>query len=203
MRAGQCLLELGVVIYLPFLHIHHHHLAGTETPFLAYLGRVEGEDACLGGDDDSVIVSDEITCRAESVTVEHTSGIASVAEQQRRRAVPRLHKYRMILVERLQPRRNRVAVVERLRHEHCQSVRQAHPCHHEILEHIVERRRVAHAGLDDGGKVTASEHRRVKHALAGLHPQAVALDSVYLTIVAEHPEWLCQRPCGECICRKA
>ncbi len=38
---------------------------------------------------------------------------------------------------------------------------------------------------------------RREHGLAGLHPRAVAADGVYLAIVGQEAERLCERPRGE------
>ena len=88
------------------------------------LSRVKVHDTHFGCHDHSVILGNSISCRAQTVAVEHSSGVSSVAEQQCGRAVPRFHKYRVILVESLQIFGYRVLVVEAFGHHYSHSVRQ-------------------------------------------------------------------------------
>ena len=74
-------------------------------------------------------------------------------------------------------------------------MRQAESRHNEELQHIVERRTVAHVGLDDRAYAShVAESRRREHTLAGFHPRTVAADGVYLTVVRQQAERLGKAP---------
>ena len=89
---GQLLLDFFIVVDFTFLHVHDHHLAGTQTSFLLDFGCFEGEHAGLGGDDHSVVVGDKVAGRTQTVAVEHAAGVAAVGKQQGCRTVPCLHE---------------------------------------------------------------------------------------------------------------
>ena len=99
---------------------------------------------------DQVVLRHVVARRPEAVAVEHRADHRAVGERDRRRAVPRLHQRRVVLVERLAARRDIVSwfchgsgIIIRIA---CGSDR---PGHDEELEHVVERRRVAAALADD------------------------------------------------------
>ena len=56
-------LQFFVLVDAPLLHIDHHHFAGTQTPFLADFRWLEGEHACLRGENHSVVLGDEVAGR--------------------------------------------------------------------------------------------------------------------------------------------
>ena len=123
------------------------------------LGR-DVEHADLGRHDDEVVLRDVVARRTQAVAVEHRADDRAVGERDRRRAVPRLHQRRVVFVERLQLRRHRLVVLPRLGNHHQDRVRQRSPGHHEELEHVVERRRVAAAFADDRQDLLAGRRRR-------------------------------------------
>ena len=62
------------------------------------LGR-DVEDADLAGQDDEAVVGDPVAGRAQPVAVEHGADDRAVGEDDRGRAVPRLHERRVVAVE--------------------------------------------------------------------------------------------------------
>ena len=125
-RMGACesLLDFSVVVDFALLSVDKENLAWLQASFFGNLSWVKVHDTHFGCHDHGVILGNSISCRAQTVAVEHSSGVSSVAEQQCGRAVPRFHKYRVILVESLQIFGYRVLVVEALRHHHSHGVRQ-------------------------------------------------------------------------------
>ena len=153
MLGGQLLLDLSIIVYPALLGVYQQYLARLQTALLGNLRGVEVHHAHLRGHHHHVALGDGVACGAQAVAVEHAAREASVAEEQGRRAVPRLHQDGVVLVEGLQVLRDGVLVVERLRHEHAHGMGQRQARHHKELQHVVERGGVRHARLHDGGDV--------------------------------------------------
>ena len=110
----------------------------------------------------------------------------------------------MVLVEGLEIFRDRILVVEALRHHDRHGMGQRQSTHDKELEHVVERGRVAHVGLYDGRDVAdVAQLLGVEHALAGLHPPAVATDGIDFAVMGEQTEGLGQRPRRKCVCAES
>ena len=124
MLAGKLRLDFSVIVNLALLSIYKQYLSGLKTSLFGYLCRLEVHHAHLTGYNHHVVLGYRVARRTQTVTVEHTSGVAAVAEQQCGRTVPRFHKYRMILVESPQILGNRVLVVETLGHHYGHGVGQ-------------------------------------------------------------------------------
>ncbi len=199
-RGGKLLLEFAVVEDFAFLSVDEQDFAWLQTTFFLDFRRFEIDYSGLTCHHHHIVVGDEVACRAQTVTVEHSAGIAAVAEKQCGRAVPRLHKDGVIFVEGFQVLADRVLIVERLRYEHRHSVRQAESRHNEKFQHVVERCGVAHVRLDDRTDVLdVAERRRRQHAFSRFHPCTVAADGVDLSVVCQEAEWLCEAPRRECV----
>jgi hypothetical protein len=144
-RLEVCELRLDLVVLddAPLRGVDEEHAAGRRRP----------RRLMRSGAKSSTPVSLPITMRPSVVSVQRpgrrplrssvapTSG--AVGEDQRGRAVPRLHLHRVVLVERAQLRVDVDLLLVRLGHHHHDRVRQAAPGQREQLEHLVERRRVA------------------------------------------------------------
>ena len=111
--------------------------------------RRDVQHADLGGHDDEVVLGHVVARRPQAVAIENRADHRAVRERDRRRAVPRLHQRRVILVERAELGRHRRVVLPRLRDHHQDRVRQRPPGHHQELEDVVEGRGVAAAFADD------------------------------------------------------
>ena len=101
MLVGKTVLNLTIIVNLSFLSIYKQNLTRLQTSLLGNLCRVEVHNTNLRGDNHRVVLGDGVTGRTQTITVEHTTGKASVGEQQCGRSVPWLHQNRMILIERL------------------------------------------------------------------------------------------------------
>ena len=82
-----------------FLSVDKQYLTGLQSAFLLYLASLKAQYAGLGGHHDMVLFCYQVTGGAQSVAVQHTAGITSVTEEQRRRTVPRLHQNGVVFVE--------------------------------------------------------------------------------------------------------
>ena len=204
MFVGQPALYLVVEQNLPLLGIDHDDLARLQTPFRLDIGGRNVQHARLGGDDHQPVARDEITGRAQAVAVEHAARITAVGEDDGRRTVPGSHEDGVVFVKALQLLRERVLLVEALRNEHRQRMRQRHAAAQEKFERIVERRAVAHPRLDDRPEAALriAGELGVEHRLARPHPEPVAADGVDLAVVPDQPEGLREAPRREGIGRK-
>ena len=107
------------------------------------------EHADLGRHDHEVVLRHVIARRTQTVSVEHRADERSVGERDRRRTVPWLHQGRVVLVKGLELGAHALVAGPRLRNHHQDRVRERPPRHHEELEDVVERRRVAAPFADD------------------------------------------------------
>ena len=195
MGSGKALLDFSVIIDFAFLGVNQQNLAGLQTPLLGNLCGVEVHDTNLTGHYHHVVLGDGVTGGAQTVAVEHTAGIAAVAEEQGCRTVPRLHQDGVVFVESLEVFGDGVLVVETFGHEHRHGVGQTHAAHDHELQHVVQRSGVAHARLHDGAeRSNVSERFGGEHRLASLHPGAVAADGVDFAVVSQETERLSQSP---------
>ena len=160
LRRGQLALHLFVRHDAAARRIDQEDAARVQ-PLLEHdvLGR-DVEHADFGRHDDQVVLGDVVARGPEPVAIEDGADHRAVGERNRRRAVPRLHQRRVILVERLQLLRHRLVVLPRLRDHHQDRVRQRSPGHHEELEDVVEGRRVAAALADHRQDLLRDRRRR-------------------------------------------
>ena len=91
MGLGQLLLNLAVVVYLTFLRINQQDLTWLQTTLRHHIARLEVHHANLRGYHHHTLLGDGVATGAQTVSVEHTTCIATIAEQQCSRTVPRFH----------------------------------------------------------------------------------------------------------------
>ena len=158
------------------------------------LGHVEHAD--FRRHDDQVVFGHVVARRAQAVAIEHGADDLAVGERDGRRAVPRLHHRRVVLVKRLALGRHRFVPGPRLGNHHQHGVRQRAAGHHEELEHVVEGRRVAAAFADDRQNLLqiVAEEIRLAHRLARVHPVDVAAQGVDLAVVRDVAVGMRERP---------
>ena len=113
----QLFLDFTVVINLTLLSVDEQDFSRLQTTFAHDVSWFEIHHAHLAGHHHHTILGDGVTAWAQSVSVEHSACVASVAEQQCGGTVPRFHKNGVILVESLQVLTDGVLVVETLRNE--------------------------------------------------------------------------------------
>ena len=124
MSLSQALLDFAIIIDLAFLGINQEDLTRLQASLLGNLGRVEIHHTHLRSHYHHIVLGDGVAGRAQTVSIEHTTGITAIAEEQGSRTIPWLHQDRVILIESLQILRDRVLVVEALRHHDSHGVRQ-------------------------------------------------------------------------------
>ena len=124
MLGSQALLDFTIIIDFAFLGINQENLTRLQASLLGNLGWVEIHHTHLRSHYHHIVLGDGIACRAQTVSIEHTTGIAAIAEEQGGRTIPWLHQDRVILIESLQILRDRVLVVEALWHHDSHGVRQ-------------------------------------------------------------------------------
>ena len=138
MLLSQALLDFTIVVDLTFLCIDEENLTRLQASLLGNLSRIEIHHTYLRCDYHHIVLGDGVAGRTQTISIEHTTGIAAIAEEQGGRAIPWLHQDRVILIESLQILRDWVLVVEALRHHDSHGVRQRQTAHHEELEYIIE-----------------------------------------------------------------
>ncbi len=138
MLRSETFLDFPVVVDLAFFGVDEQDLTRLQASFLGDLGGVEVHHADLGGYHHGTVLGDRVAGRTQTVAVEHTSGVAAVAEHQSGRSVPRLHQDGMILIESFQILADRVLVVETLRNHHRQGMWQTHAVHDKELKDVVQ-----------------------------------------------------------------
>ena len=101
-------------------------------------GRIDIQHSYFRREDQVIIVRDIVSRRTKAVAVKHRSHYISVREQDRSRAVPRLHHGRIILIEILLILGHAAVVHPRLRNtdHHCK--RKIHTAHYHELKRVVK-----------------------------------------------------------------
>ena len=201
---GELGLDLLVLDDAVLLGVDEEHPAGLQTALADHGGRVEVEDADLGGQHDQAVVGDPVARGAQTVAVEHGADLVTVGEHDARGAVPRLHEAGVELVEGATGVVHLGVVLPGLRDHHQHRVRQRATAHVQQLEHLVEGRGVRGAGRADRVEPleVAGDQVRGEQRLAGPHPVAVAHDGVDLAVVGDEPERVRERPAREGVGRE-
>ena len=124
MCLGQLLLDFAIIVYPALLRVNQQNLTRLQATLANYVTWLKVHHAHLTGHHHHAALGDGIAAGAQTVSVEHTTRIATIAEQQGSRTVPRLHQDRVVLVEGLQVLTDGVLVVEALRYQNGHSLRQ-------------------------------------------------------------------------------
>ena len=184
MGLGQLLFDFTIVVNLSFLGVNQQNLSWLQTTFAHYVARLKVHDTNLRGYHHHTTLGNGITTGAQTVSVQHTACIATIAKQQCSWSVPRFHQDRVILVESLQVFADGVLVVETLRYQNSHRLWQRESTHHQELKYVVKTGRVAHTLLYYWAQVfDITQRLTVQHTLASLHPTTIATNGVDLTIV--------------------
>ena len=205
-RIGLCqlFLNLAIVVYLALLGINKQNLTRLQTALADHITRFEVHNTNLRGNNYHTALGDGITTGTQTVSVQHTTCITAITEQQSGRTVPRFHQDRMILIESLQILRDGILIVKALGYQDGHRLWQRKTTHHQELEHVVKTGRVAHAFLYDGAQVfDVTQCLATQDTFTRFHPTAVTTDSVNLAVVSQKAEGLCQLPFREGIGRES
>ncbi len=199
MRARELALQLLVGHDAAARGVHEEDAPGLDAPLEDDLLGLQIQHTDFRRHHHQAVARDAIPRRTQAVPVEDGADHRPVREGDRRRAVPRLHQRRVVLVEGPQVRIHGGIARPRFRDHHQDRVRQRSAGHDEQLEHVVERRGVAAPLADDRQQFAqvVAEQRRLQQALAGLHPVDVAAQRVDLAVVRDEAIRMRERPRGE------
>ena len=124
MLGSQALLDFTIVVDLTLLCIDEENLTRLQTTLLGNLSRIEIHHTYLRCDYHHIVLGDGVAGRTQTISIEHTTGITAITEEQGGRTIPWLHQDRVVLIECLQILRDRVLVIEALRHHDSHGMRQ-------------------------------------------------------------------------------
>ena len=153
-----------------------------------------------------VVGGDAVARRAQAVAIEHGADQRAVGEGDRRRAVPRLHQRRVVLVERAHRRIHRRVARPRLRES--SSAPRAAASGPAITRNSSTLSKVA-VSLPPGRdhrqhlREVVAEDARLQQAFARPHPVDVAAQRVDLAVVRDEAIRMRQRPRRERVGREA
>ena len=195
----QLLLHLLVGDQALLLGIHQQHAAGREPALHAHFFRLHRKHAGFRGHDHQAAVGDQIAAGAQAVAVELGADDAAIGEGHVGGPIPRLHERGVIFVESLDVLGHGRIVLPSLGDQHGHHVRQAAARQRQQLHGVVEHRRIAAAGRDDGQELldVVAEERRGQHGLPRVHPVDIAAQRIDLAVVADVAIGVRQLPARE------
>ena len=196
---GKLSLDLRVVDKSPLLQIDQKHLAGLQAPLLDDLVLGDRQHAHFRGQQQLVVLGDQVAGGAQAVAVERGADHAAVGEAHGGRAVPRLHQRGVVFVEGAAPIVHQRVAGPRLGHQHHHGMRQRIAAQHQKLERVVEAGGVALPLGDQReqlGQIVA-QHRAAHGLATRVHPVDVTAQRVDLAVVADHAERMGQTPAWE------
>ena len=91
MSFGQLFLDLTIVVDLTLLCIDEQDLTWLQTAFAHHIARFEVHHTHLRGNHHHTTLGNRVSTGTQTVSIQHTTSIAAVAEQQCCRTVPRFH----------------------------------------------------------------------------------------------------------------
>ncbi len=202
---GQLQLDLGVVDDAALFQVDQEHLAGLQAPLLDDAVFGDRERAGFRGQDDHVVIGDQVAGRAQAVAVQRGADLAAVGERDRGGAVPGLHHGCVVFVESAAAFVHLRMLFPGFRDHHHHGVGQRVARIHQQFQAVVERCGVRLAFVDDGIQLlqVLAQHGRLHHAFAGAQPVEVALDRVDFAVVRNHAVRVGQRPGREGVGREA
>ena len=165
------------------------------------LGRIDVKHAHLRGEDQVIVVRNIVSGRSQPVAVEHCPHHVSVREKDGRRAVPRLHHRRIILIEILLVLGHAAVVDPRLRNRDHDGKRKLHAAHHHELQRVVQHRRVRSRRVDRREHLMelSLEASRLHRLLAGTHLVRISADRIDLTVVYHETVRMGSLPARRCV----
>ena len=157
-------------------------------------GRLDIQHSHLGREDQLAVGGHIVSGRTKAVAVQNGSHHVSVREEDRRRAVPRLHHRRVILVEIFLLLGHGTVVDPRLRNQNHHRQRQIHAAHDQKFQRIVQHRGIGAGSADDRKDFMKFPPQILGlHGLfPGQHLVRVSLDGVDLSVV--HQKTVGMRP---------
>ena len=126
---SQLALQFVIIVDTSFLCVNQQDFSGLKASFFFYVAWLKIHYTYFAGYYHRVIFCNEVACRTETVSVEHTTSISTVAEEQSGRTVPWFHQDGVVFVESFQVFADRILFIERFGYEHGHSMRQTHTGH--------------------------------------------------------------------------
>ena len=196
---GEGLLDLFIGNDAAFGGVDQEHLAGLKTALGHDVLLLDFRNhAGLGGQNDVAVVGELPAAGAEAVAVEQGADLGAVGEDDVGRAIPRLDKRVVVLVEGAHVRVEVGVLLPCRRQHHADGVRQGAAGEVQQFEALVESARIGVArGGDRQQRLEFAEQFAAQAAFTGGEPVAVALDGVDLAVVGQQTERLSQRPARE------
>ncbi len=196
MLRRQLPLDLLIVDDAALRGVDEEDPARMQTLLDEHVLRRNVEHADFRRHDDEVVLGHVVARRTQAVAIEHRADHRAVGERDRRRAVPRLHQRRVVLVERLALGIHHVVPAPWLGNHHEDRVRQRPPGHRQEFENVVERRRVAATFADHRQYLlqVVTDEIALQQSLARAHPVDVAAQGVDLAVVRDVAIRVRERP---------
>ena len=199
-------LELRVLHDAVFAEVEPDDRAGLDAPMARDVVRRYVQHARLGREHEEPVSGERPPRGSESVAVERRAKPRAVRERDGRRAVPRLHQRRVVLVEGPDVVPDVVLRAPCLRNQHHHRVRGVASGGDKKLEDVVERGRVALLSVHEREylrEVILASRRQRQRRLARGEGVQVALYRVDLAVVRDHPERMRELPRRERVRRVA
>ena len=169
----ELFLDLFVFYDAAFLEIDQQHLAGLQAPLALDLFLGDRDHARFRGQDDQIVIGDDVAGGAKSVAVQRGADLAAVGEGDGGGAVPRLHQRGMVFVESLALGIHHLVAGPGFRDQHHDGMRQRVTARDQKFERIVEAGGVGLAVRDQRPHLV-----EVRAQQFGLHRAAARIDPI-------------------------
>ncbi len=196
MRLGEVCFQLFVIDDASFFQIDKEHLAWLKAPLACHFAFFRRKNAHFGSHHHITFVGDVVAGRAEAVTVQCRTDLATVREGDGCGAIPRFHQGCVIFIESATVLIHQRIAGPGFRDQHHHRMRERIAGLHQQFERVVEACGIGLAFRDywiDFFQIVAQK-LRCHRALAGKHPVFVAALCVDLAIVADQAERMSQAP---------
>ena len=196
MLRRQLLFYFRIVDDAALLEVDQQHLAGLQPPLADDVFLRHRQNAELGRHDHVVVVRNDIAGRTQAVAVQRCADLAAIGEGDRRRAIPRLHERRIVLVKgaplRIHQRIFRPGLGDQQHHR----MRQRVAAGDQDLQRVVDAGGVRLAVRDERPHLVEirADQFRCHRMPPGIHPVDVAADGVDLAVMRQEAVGMRQPP---------
>ena len=198
LAAGVLRFQMLIVHQLTLHRVHQQHLAGTQAILADDVFLRDVQYAHLAGQDQPSVVGDVIAAGAQTVAVENRAHHVAVAEQNGRRAVPRLQHGSIILVKVLLLLIHVPVVAPGFRNGDHHRQGQIHAVHDHEFQGVVQHGGVGAALIDNGQHLghVVLQKAAGNGLLPGKHGVHISPDGVDLAVVENEPVGVRPVPAG-------
>ncbi len=199
LAGGEALLDFGVGDDALLHGVDQEHATGLQAALLADVLGGHVEDAGFRGEDDEIVLGDDVAAGAQTVAVERGADDAAVGEGNGCRPVPWFHQRCVVLVERALVLVHVGIAGPGFGDEHRHDVGKRTAGLEEKFDGVIERRGVAAIGRDHGEEFLdlVAVQRAVEHRLARVHPTDVAANGVDFAVVGNVAVGMRELPTGK------